>query len=114
MTQKSQSYGQLANYLIGTGVLGTVGTLAATQSVPKALAGSSIAVASGILASYAGPAIASKFLSRTVGATGIRNVEKTARMLEKLKDIPTAQALSALTEYANTGKEPDFGTSKTP
>ena len=112
--QRGQSYGQLANYLIGTGVLGTVGTLAATQSVPKALAGSSIAVASGFLASYAGPAIASKFLSRTVGATGIRNVEKTARMLEKLKDIPTAQALTALTEYANTGKEPDFGTSKTP
>jgi hypothetical protein len=113
ITQRGQTYGQLANNLTAAAV-GGAGTALATGNVGKAVIGGGIGLASGILASYAGPAIASKFLSRTVGATGIRNVEKTARMLEKLKDIPTAQALSALTEYANTGKEPDFGTSKTP
>jgi hypothetical protein len=113
ITQRGQTYGQLANNLTAAAV-GGAGTALATGNVGKAVIGGGIGLASGILASYAGPAIASKFLSRTVGATGIRNVEKTARMLEKLKDIPTAQAVSALTEYANTGKEPDFGTSKTP
>lgn len=113
ITQRGQTYGQLAN-LLPAAAIGGAGTALATGDVGKAVIGGGVGLATGLLTSYAGPAIASKFLSRAIGVTGLRNTAKTARMLEKLNDVPVPQAIRALTEYANTGKEPDLGTAPQP
>ena len=113
ITQRGQTFGQLA-YLIPAIPLGMAGESLAQGNVGKAVGNASIALASGVLTAYVGPAVASKFLSRTIGVTGLRNTAKTARMLEKLNDVPVPQAIRALTEYANTGKEPEMGSRQNP
>lgn len=113
ITQRGQTFGQLAS-LVPMASIGMAGQAIATGNVGRAVGSASIALASGVLTAYVGPAVASKFLSRTIGVTGLRNTAKTARMLEKLNDVPVPQAIRALTEYANTGKEPDFGTAPQP
>lgn len=113
ITQRGQTYGQLAS-MLPAAAIGGAGTALATGNVGKAAIGASVGMASGLLANYAGPAIASKFLSRTVGATGLRNVAGTAKMLERLNSVPVPQAIAALREYAETGKEPDFSAKAQP
>ena len=109
ITQRGQTFGQLAQ-MLPAAALGGAGTAMATGNLGKAVVGGGIGLATGLLTSYVGPAVASKFLSRTVGVTGLRNTAQTARMLERLGELPLPQFISALTEYANTGKEPEMPT----
>ncbi len=95
-TERGQAFGNVINQMIAGGIGGAAGAM--TGDPVKAVGMATAAVLTGFLVKGYGPNVAAKFLSKTVGATGLRRRADLANYFARYKNMPYAQAIDAIAE----------------